>query len=110
MPVTNYTKQIWRIFSAIHTAPEVVAVYPARLLMTLLSGGIPVDSFRALPYFPAFTSIRDLLVTPAGLLTIAVVVAPVIGLTVPGIAGRRGAFAGPRMVFGATWLAVAAFR
>ncbi len=106
MPVTNYTKQIWRIFSAIHTAPEVVAVYPARVVMTLLSGGIPVDSLRALPYFPAFTRIRDLLVTPAGILTIVVVVAPVIGLTALGIAARRGAFAGPRILFGVAWLAV----
>jgi hypothetical protein len=86
--------------------PRVVAVYPARVLMTLLSGGIPVDSLGALPYFPAFTRIRDLPVMPVGLLTIAVVVAPVIGLTALGIAGRRGGFAGRRMLFGAAWLAV----
>jgi hypothetical protein len=107
MPVTNYGAQIGQIFAALRAAPEVVAVNPARVLITLLSGGIPADALRALPYFPAYSRIRDLLVTPAGVVTIAVVVAPVVGLTAMGLAAcRRAAAARTRALFAAAWLAV----
>ncbi len=107
MPVTNYAEQIRQIFAAIRAAPEVVAVNPARVLTTLLSGGIPVDALRALPYFPAYSRIRDLLATPVGIVTIAVVVSPVVGLTAMGLAACRGAAAArARALFAAAWLAV----
>lgn len=87
--------------------------YPLALLaeisgrggFTVLSGGLPFDPLRALPWAPEFSRLREFALTPAGLATTAMVVAPCLVLTALALAAGAGdAAVRRRLGFCAAWL------
>src|SRR3990172_6217936 len=59
--------------SATGKSPGILMENPGRVFFTVLTGGLPLDPVRALPYFLEFARIRELVLSPAGLLTLPAV-------------------------------------
>ena len=94
------------VLAAAREAPGVLFEFPARVLFTAASGGLPIDPLRALPWFPEFSRLRESLLAPLGLASALGVAAPALGLTALACvrawadgAGRR------RLLFCLVWLA-----
>ena len=93
------------IVSAVAKSPGILMETPGRVFFTVLTGGLPLDPVRALPYFPEFARIRELILSPAGLLTLAAVAVPAGGLTALGLrAAWRSADGRRRLGFYLVWL------
>ena len=76
------------------------------MFFTVLTGGLPLDPLRALPWAPEFGRLRDLVRAPAGLATLALVVAPAVGLVALAlVASRETPAARRRISFCLAWLA-----
>ena len=58
-----------------------------RVVFAFASGGLPLEPVRALPWFPPFLRVRELLLTPIGIVTLLAVCVPGICLTI--LACRR---------------------
>ena len=85
-------------------APAVVE-NTGRVLFTVLTGGLPLDPLRVLPNFPEFVRLRELILSRAGLLTLALVGAPALGLGAAALdAGREDVAIRRRMGFFLIWL------
>ena len=85
---------------------DVLVEIAARGGFSVLSGGLPFDTLRALPWVPAFSRLREFALTPAGLATAAVVVAPCLLLAAAALgAGAGDGTARRRVLFGLAWLA-----
>jgi hypothetical protein len=76
-----------------------------RVGFAFASGGLPLEPVRALPWFPPFLRVRQLLSTGTGIASLAAVCAPSIALTA--LACRR--VPGRRMLFYLAWAALGFF-
>lgn len=93
--------------AALRESPGILLENPGRVAFATLTGGLPLDPLRVLPYFSEFARIRELVLSPAGLVTLAVVVAPTLGLSVFALkASREDAAARRRLCFCLVWLAL----
>ena len=87
-------------------SPDKLVENPGRVLFAMLTGGLPLDPLRAMPWFPEFARIREMMLGAAGLATLAAVLAPTLGLAALALAAaRHDTAARRRTIFYLLWLA-----
>jgi hypothetical protein len=95
------------LWHAARETPGVLVENPARVLFALATGGMPLDPLRALPIFPEFARIRELMPSPAGALALVLALAPAALLVALALRASRGDGAARRRVgFCLVWLAL----
>jgi len=95
------------VLRTLRDAAPLLVEFPLRVLFTLGTGGLPLDPLRAAPWLGEFQRLRDLALTPAGVATFVLALAPGLGLTALALAAaRREAVARRRAAFCLVWVAL----
>jgi len=95
--------QVWAVT---RDAPGILIENSGRVAFATLTGGLPLDPLRALPVFPEFARMRELIRSPAGVLVLALVVAPTLVLVALALHRSRGdREVQQRLAFCGLWLA-----
>ena len=94
------------VLSTARDSPSTLVENTGRVAFGVLTGGLPLDPLRALPWFGEFARMRDLMASPAGIATMALVVVPTLGLVAITLAVRPSdPMARRRLIFYLLWLA-----
>jgi hypothetical protein len=68
------------VLAVARESPGTLVENSGRVAFAALSGGLPLDPLRALPWLPEFGRIREIMLRPSGLATVALVLIPTLGL------------------------------
>ena len=94
------------VLSTARDSPGTLVENTGRVAFGILTGGLPLDPLRALPWLPEFGRMREIMLRPVGIATMALVLVPAVGLVTLALTGRPpDPMARRRIIFYLLWLA-----